>query len=91
MSGYHNIYIYQPPCNNVYDADGSLYRDSRQSCIRLQIEVSIRAVLTADAAATGDVNIVTSRTSRSGLVMANLAWQTALACVNACGRSTVDW
>ena len=56
------------------DANGSLYGDSRQLCIRLQIEVSSRVVLTADTTATGNVNIVTSRTSRSGSVKASLVW-----------------
>ena len=45
-----------PPAACVtYNKYGS-YRDSHQSCIRLQIGAGICAVLTADAVATGEVN-----------------------------------
>ena len=36
--------------------NGSLYWDSHQSCIRLQIGVGICAVLTAEAVTTGEVD-----------------------------------
>ena len=41
---------------NVYDVNGSLYWDSHQSCIHLQIFGGICTVLTADPIATGEVN-----------------------------------
>ena len=41
---------------NVWDVNGSLYWESHQSCIRLQIGAGIYVVPTADAVATGDVS-----------------------------------
>ena len=56
MSGDHNRTIFKPTVTratrNVYDANTVLYSHSIQSCIRLQIGVSIRAVVTADALVT---------------------------------------